>query len=84
MSDTYFTELEKLCNGLGISLSAQEAAVYTTRLNINTEELEKMIGFFGILKKEQDARVVETCIRLSRLPKEHPKHLLTSITPMFT
>ena len=73
MSDTYFTELEKLCNGLGISLSAQEAAVYTTRLNINTEELEKMIGFFGILKKEQDARVVETCIRLSRLPKEHPK-----------
>ena len=51
MSDTYFTELEKLCNGLGISLSAQEAAVYTTRLNINTEELEKMIGFFGILKK---------------------------------
>lgn len=48
MSDTYFTELEKLCNGLGISLSAQEAAVYTTRLNINTEELEKMIGFFGI------------------------------------
>ena len=57
MSDTYFTELEKLCNGLGISLSAQEAAVYTTRLNINTEELEKMIGFFGILKGSEEKSV---------------------------
>lgn len=73
MTKTPYEEIENYCHSLKINITAGEIAAVTEKLNMNSEELSKMVSFFASLEEKKKEAVVSTCLKLSRLPLKEPK-----------
>lgn len=71
MTDNVFERLARYCEVLKINLSVPEIATYTS--NMSEEELDKLASFFDILVQKKQEAVVQTCLRMSKLPTRQPK-----------
>ena len=73
MSETPYETMERYCNSLKININAGEIAAITEKLNMNSDDLSKMVSFFASLEEKKKESVVNMCLKLSRLPLKEPK-----------
>jgi len=73
MDQSSFSLIDQSCKVLGVDLSASEMAEYASRNELTTEQLESITRLFFYLEEKKHQTVIETLLRLSRLPLKVPK-----------
>lgn len=73
MAESSYDKIAEIADYLKLSISAEEIASCFTKLNMNQEEIDKTVEFFEILEERKKEAVVNTCLKLSRLPLTEPK-----------
>ena len=73
MTESSYDKIAEIADYLKLSISAEEIAGCFTKLNMSQEEIEKTTEFFEILEERKKEAVVNTCLKLSRLPLTEPK-----------
>ena len=73
MAESSYDKIAEIADYLKLSISAEEIAGCFTKLNMSQEEIEKTTEFFEILEERKKEAVVNTCLKLSRLPLTEPK-----------
>lgn len=73
MTNTDYERIAKSSAELKLNLSVEEVAHYTSLLNMSEDEIQKICEFFKILENRKKESVVNTCLKLSRLPMKEPK-----------
>ena len=73
MTESSYDKIAEIADYLKLSISAEEIAGCFTKLNMSQEEIDKTTEFFEILKERKKEAVVNTCLKLSRLPLTEPK-----------
>lgn len=68
-----FSLIEQSCKALGVDLSAAEMAEYVGRNELPPEHLKSITDLFSHLEEKKHQTVIETLLRLSRLPLKVPK-----------
>lgn len=61
------------CQSLKVDLSSSEMAVYAEKNDLSQEQLDAVAGIFEYLEKKKSQTVIDTLLRLSRLPLKVPK-----------
>jgi len=73
MTELIFDEMERYAQALKLGITAAELATLTTSLNMDSNEVQKMCQIFKTLEQRKTETIVNTCMRLSRLPLKEPK-----------
>ncbi|MBQ8329858.1 MAG: ATP-binding protein [Lachnospiraceae bacterium] len=73
MNETVFETIQESAEALRIDLTAQELAVFAEDRELTPEQLEAANQLFSYLAKKKHDKVIETLLRLSRLPDKQPK-----------
>ena len=73
MEPSSFSLIEQSCKVLGVDLSAAEMAEYVGKNELPPEHLKSITDLFSHLEEKKHQTVIETLLRLSRLPMKVPK-----------
>ena len=73
MTESSYDRIARSSDYLKLNISAEEIAGCLAKLNMSQEEIEKTADFFGLLEERKREAVVNTCLKLSRLPLTEPK-----------
>ena len=73
MTETVFEEMEQYVRVLKLGLTASDLAGIVAELNMTSDELNKLCKVFRSLDQRKTEAIVNTCLRLSRLPLKEPK-----------
>ena len=73
MTETVFEEMEQYARVLKLGLTASDLAEITADLNMTSDELNKLCQVFRAFDQRKTEAIVNTCLRLSRLPLKEPK-----------
>lgn len=73
MTETVFEEIEQYVRVLKLGLTASDLAGIVAELNMTSDELNKLCKVFRSLDQRKTEAIVNTCLRLSRLPLKEPK-----------
>ena len=68
-----FDRIGSSCQSLKIDLSTSEIAVFAENNALSQEQLDAISGIFDYLEEKKRQTVIETLLRLSRLPLKMPK-----------
>ena len=73
MEQSLFSLIEQSCKVLDVDLSAAEMADYAGKNDLPPEQLKAIMELFQHLEGKKHQTVIETLLRLSRLPLKNPK-----------
>lgn len=73
MTNTAYEKLQEYCDSINVNLSTEEIAKYIVELNMTIDEIDKLTSFFKILEDKKKEAIVNTCLKLSKLPLKEPK-----------
>ena len=73
MEQSLFNLIERSCQALDVDLSSAEMADYAGRNELPPEQLKAIVELFQYLEEKRHQTVIETLLRLSRLPLKNPK-----------
>ena len=73
MSEPVFDEMEKRCNYLKLGVTSSELAEICMNLNMDEHELSDLNSVLKAFEEKKAESVVNTCLKLSRLPVKEPK-----------
>ena len=73
MTESSYERIARSADYLKLNISAEEIAGCLAKMNMSQEEIDKTAEFFGILEERKKEAVVNTCLKLSRLPLTEPK-----------
>lgn len=68
-----FDRIGDSCKSLNVDLSPSEMAVFADNNNLSQQQLDAVAGIFCYLEEKKHQTVIETLLRLSRLPLKVPK-----------
>lgn len=71
--DGVYGAISRSAASVGVAVDPGEVAELAVRLGIGEEGLEAVSAVFGYLEERQRANVVQTLLRLSRIPQKAPK-----------
>lgn len=73
MNESCYEIIESCAEYIEIDFSSAEMAELAVRNNMSEQSIEDIVSVFSYLKDKKNQAIVDTCIRLSRLPKKEPK-----------
>lgn len=73
MTKSVFEEIEKYCRELNLGITAGELAALSESMNMDEHELQDIKEVFRELVNQKNEAIINTCLRLSRLPVKVPK-----------
>ena len=73
MDPSAFERIEQSCKALKVDLSSKEMAVFTEQKGLTPEQLGAVADLFHYLEEKKHQTVIDTLLRLSRLPIKVPK-----------
>ena len=73
MDPSAFERIEQSCKALKVDLSSKEMAVFTEQKALTPEQLGAVADLFHYLEEKKHQTVIDTLLRLSRLPIKAPK-----------
>lgn len=73
MTELTFEKMEKYCQELKLGITAEELAVLSESMNMDEHELQNMEEIFRKLVERKNDAIINTCLKLSRLPLKVPK-----------
>ena len=68
-----FDRISDCCQSLKVDLTSSEMAVFADSKSLTPEQLDAVAGIFDYLEEKKHQTVIETLLRLSRLPLKVPK-----------
>ena len=68
-----FDRISDCCQSLKVDLTSSEMAVFADSRSLTQEQLDAVAGIFDYLEEKKRQTVIETLLRLSRLPLKVPK-----------
>ena len=68
-----FDRISDCCQSLKVDLTSSEMAVFAESKSLTQEQLDAVAGIFDYLEEKKRQTVIETLLRLSRLPLKVPK-----------
>ena len=73
MAESSYERIARTIEYLKLNIPVEELAESLSKLNMSQEEINKTADFFELLKERKKEAVVNTCLKLSRLPLTEPK-----------
>lgn len=73
MAETLFDQIQEDAKALKFDLSVQEIALLSKEKNFSDASLQAIEAALGYLSKKKKEAIIETLLRMSRLPKKEPK-----------
>lgn len=73
MPDSLFESFDRSVNLLDLDISGAELANLATDFNFDEDQLEAIVNVFSYLEEKKRQTILETLLRLSRLPTKVPK-----------
>ena len=73
MSDMAFEKIQECCKYLKIDLYAAELARYAEDASLSLEQIAAVEGVFSYLQERKEESIVNTLLKMSRLPLKEPK-----------
>ena len=73
MDSSAFEQIEQSCKALKVDLSSREMAVFAEQNALTPEQLRAVADLFRYLEEKKHQTVIDTLLRLSRLPIKAPK-----------
>lgn len=73
MIETAFEEMERCCKFMNLSITAEELAQLCEALNMSDRETGNLKEVFKALERKKNEAIINTCLKLSRLPLKEPK-----------
>ncbi len=73
MEPSVYEMIEQSCNVLRVDLSGDEMALFSNNKGLSQEQLDAIGELFHYLEEKKHDTVIETLLRLSRLPLKAPK-----------
>ena len=73
MDSSTYERIEQSCRALKVDLSSKEMAVFTEEKGLTPNQLGAVADLFQYLEEKKHQTVIDTLLRLSRLPIKAPK-----------
>lgn len=73
MNDSVYERIAVCAEALKLDLSSSEMAVLAENQNLSEQSIEDICHVFEYMEKKSRENLVNTCLRLSRLPQKEPK-----------
>ena len=77
MEPSVYEMIEQSCKLLRVDLSGDEMALFSNNKGLSQAQLDAIVELFHYLEVKKHDTVIETLLRLSRLPIKVPKTFLT-------
>jgi len=73
MNDSVFEQIHASAKVLGIDLCTSELAAFADQQEFSSEDLDSVCKVFDYLRQKKEEAVINTLLRMSRLPLKEPK-----------
>jgi len=73
MNESVFSEIAGYAGFLKLDLTVREIAVLSEEMKLEEKDINAISALFRYLKDKKNQSIVDTCLRLSRLPQKEPR-----------